>query len=250
MADSSRIILVDRIEPLIRTIRGQNVMLDSDLAALYGVTTKRFNEQVRRNQERFPGDFMFQLTAQEATALRSQNATLKRGRLVERSKDVDDEFAEDVRIHGWSVANINDHKPPFQYTIGLMQTCRHPEFIVFGLDSDNAHALFSGLVRDLRAGRSYAQPGVYTINLGSDEHRVGFRRVHPTQHPLYLGFAMGFLTNIGRIGELEAMQAFWPDSSGKFPFEAGCDLAVYELQPRLDLGLTPREVRRFERQWE
>jgi hypothetical protein len=61
---------------------------------------------------------------------------------------------------------------------------------------------------------------------------------------------MGFMTNIGRIGQLDAMQAFWPDSAGKFPFEVGCDLAVYELQPRLDIGLTPREERRFRRRFE
>ncbi|MGB8476874.1 MAG: ORF6N domain-containing protein [Candidatus Acidiferrum sp.] len=51
------------------------MILDADLAQLYGVTTKRLNEQVRRNQERFPGDFMFQLTAKESAALRSQIAT-------------------------------------------------------------------------------------------------------------------------------------------------------------------------------
>ena len=163
---------------------------------------------------------------------------------------MDDEIAEVVREHGWYAADVGDGKPPFLYTIGLMQTCRHPEFIMFGLDADNAHALFSRLVRNIQAGQSYAEPGVYTVNLGGDEHRVGFRRVHPTQHPLYLGFAMGFMTNIGRIGELEAVQAFWPDSTGKFPFEVGCDLAVYELQPRLDIGLSPREVRRFQHQWE
>jgi phage regulator Rha-like protein len=55
-------------------------MLDADLAALYLVTTKRFNEQVHRNVERFPPDFMFRLTNQELTSLRSQNATLKTGR--------------------------------------------------------------------------------------------------------------------------------------------------------------------------
>ena len=43
------------------------------------------------------------------------------------------------------------------------------------------------------------------------------------------------------------MQVFWPDREGKFPFEAGCDLEVYQLQPRLDIGLSPREVRRFQR---
>ena len=54
---------------------GHKVLLDSDLAALYGVTTKRFNEQVRRNLERFPEDFMFQITTEELSSLRSQFAT-------------------------------------------------------------------------------------------------------------------------------------------------------------------------------
>ena len=53
------------------------MLLDSDLAALYEVTTKRFNEQVRRNRDRFPEDFMFQLTAEELASLRSQIATSK-----------------------------------------------------------------------------------------------------------------------------------------------------------------------------
>jgi hypothetical protein len=70
----------ERIAGSIRFVRGHRVMLDVDLAALYGVTTKRLNEQVRRNAERFPGDFMFRLRAEEWAALRSQNATLKAGR--------------------------------------------------------------------------------------------------------------------------------------------------------------------------
>ncbi|WEK21669.1 MAG: ORF6N domain-containing protein [Candidatus Pedobacter colombiensis] len=61
-------------------IRGQKVMLDNDLAVLYGVETKRLNEQVRRNMERFPADFMFQLTHDEHQSLRSQFATSKTGR--------------------------------------------------------------------------------------------------------------------------------------------------------------------------
>ncbi len=63
------------IERTILVLRGHKVMLDSDLAALYGTTTKRLNEQVRRNAERFPADFMFQLTNQELGVLRSQFAT-------------------------------------------------------------------------------------------------------------------------------------------------------------------------------
>lgn len=61
-------------------VRGQKVMLDADLTELYGVTTKRLNEQVKRNIDRFPPDFMFQLNTKEYDSLRSQFATLKRGR--------------------------------------------------------------------------------------------------------------------------------------------------------------------------
>ena len=68
-----------RIESHILLIRGHKVLLDSDLAALYQVSTSRLNEQVKRNHERFPGDFMFQLTPEETEVLRSQFATSNRG---------------------------------------------------------------------------------------------------------------------------------------------------------------------------
>ena len=64
----------------IQSIRRQRVILDMDLAGLYGVPTHRFNEQVRRNASRFPPDFLFQLTREESRSLRSQNAILKSGR--------------------------------------------------------------------------------------------------------------------------------------------------------------------------
>jgi len=70
---------VPEASELIVRVRGQSVILDSDLAKLYGVPTKRLNEQVKRNQERFPEDFVFQLSWEEAKRSRSQNATLKRG---------------------------------------------------------------------------------------------------------------------------------------------------------------------------
>jgi hypothetical protein len=79
---SKGVVLVphERIERSILLIRGHKVILDSDLAGLYGVTTKRLNEQVRRNLSRFPEDFMFQLTESETDLLRSQFATSKKGR--------------------------------------------------------------------------------------------------------------------------------------------------------------------------
>jgi hypothetical protein len=79
MADKS-LIPVDRIEKAILLIRKQKVMLDADLASLYGVETRVLVQAVRRNLERFPEDFMFQLSKEEVDFLRSHIVTLKRGR--------------------------------------------------------------------------------------------------------------------------------------------------------------------------
>jgi hypothetical protein len=74
------------LEDLIHEVREQKIILDADLARIYGVTTKRLNEQVKRNKERFPSDFVFQLTAKESEALRSQIATASPGSAVIRSQ--------------------------------------------------------------------------------------------------------------------------------------------------------------------
>jgi len=76
---SVRVATVEEIERSIHVIRGQRVMLDADLAKLYGVPTKRLNEQVSRNRARFPEDFAYQLTPQEFTNLMSQIATSSLG---------------------------------------------------------------------------------------------------------------------------------------------------------------------------
>ncbi len=74
------------VEKLIHVIRRSQVMVDSDLARLYGVETRRLNEQVKRNADRFPEDFMFKLTKDEAGNLMSQNATSNRGDSRKTSK--------------------------------------------------------------------------------------------------------------------------------------------------------------------
>src|ERR1043166_2278236 len=71
---------IQPVENAIHLVRGQRVMLDSDLAAIYGVSTMRLNEQLRRNLKRFPSDFAFRLTRQEFTVLISQFAISKKGR--------------------------------------------------------------------------------------------------------------------------------------------------------------------------
>ncbi len=76
-ASSTRFLsdLMEKVSEKIITVRGEYVILDADVAALYGVETKRVNEAVRRNVEKFPTDYMFQLDKQEIANLRSQNAT-------------------------------------------------------------------------------------------------------------------------------------------------------------------------------
>ena len=91
MRENRPLIPIERIERSILLIRGQKVMLDRDLAYLYGVTTKVLNQAVKRHKDRFPEDFMFQLTMEEAriwweqvrpVRLRSQFVTLKRGQHI------------------------------------------------------------------------------------------------------------------------------------------------------------------------
>jgi hypothetical protein len=80
MASEPSLVPVERIEKAILLIRGKKVMLDADLASLYGVETRVLVQAVRRNLGRFPEDFMFQLSKEEVDFLRSQIVTLKRGR--------------------------------------------------------------------------------------------------------------------------------------------------------------------------
>ncbi|HZE68940.1 MAG TPA: ORF6N domain-containing protein [Pyrinomonadaceae bacterium] len=85
LTTSTLAVSVQLIERRIYLIRGHKVMIDVDLAELYGVPTHRLNEQVKRNRKRFPEDFMFQLTKEESESLRSQIAISKIGRGGRRS---------------------------------------------------------------------------------------------------------------------------------------------------------------------
>jgi hypothetical protein len=80
MSNDTQTAIAPHVAQLIRTVRAHRVILDSDLAPLYGVTTKALNQAVRRNYDRFPADFLFQLTDLEAQSLRSQFVTLDVGR--------------------------------------------------------------------------------------------------------------------------------------------------------------------------
>ena len=104
MTDQTALMPIEHIARSILVLRGQRVLLDTDLAVLYGVPTKRFNEQVKRNLARFPADFMFQLSTEEAGALRSQFATLNVGRGQHR-KYLPYAFTEHGAIMAASILN-------------------------------------------------------------------------------------------------------------------------------------------------
>ncbi len=106
MAKSKTAVPVEDITRSIVILRGQRVILDRDLAAIYGVTTGRFNEAVKRNAKRFPEDFMFQLTREETERSRSQIATLNRGR-GHNIKYLPHAFTEHGAIQAANVLNSN-----------------------------------------------------------------------------------------------------------------------------------------------
>lgn len=117
----TRLIPITNIERLIYKIRDQRVMLDSDLAFIYKVNTKRLNEQVRRNAERFPADFMFQLTQEEWDSIRSQFATLKGARGTHR-KYTPFAFTEHGAV---MLANVLRSKRAVQASIHVVRAFIH-----------------------------------------------------------------------------------------------------------------------------
>ncbi len=104
MTDRTAFVPIEHIAQSILILRAQRVLLDTDLAVLYGVPTKRSNEQVKRNLARFPADFMFRLSTEEAGALRSQFATLNVGRGQHR-KYLPYAFTEHGAIMAASILN-------------------------------------------------------------------------------------------------------------------------------------------------
>ena len=96
--------MTENIEGLIHTVRGQKVILDADLARLYGVETRALNQAIKRNRKRFPADFMFHLSLEEASSLRSQFVILKNGRGKHR-KYLPCAFTENGAIMAATVLN-------------------------------------------------------------------------------------------------------------------------------------------------
>ena len=122
-------ISVESIAGKILFIRGEKVILDRDLAAMYGVTTKVLNQAVRRNSKRFPDDFMFVLTKEENDSLRSQNVTLKRG---QHSKYLPFAFTE----HGVAMlSSVLNSERAIEVNIAIVRAFVHLRRMVISYDA-------------------------------------------------------------------------------------------------------------------
>ncbi len=124
------------IDALIHSIRGQKVLLDSDLAELYGVTTKRLNEAVKRNVDRFPSDFRFQLTAEEFAAVRSQAATATANRSQIATGSPGD-TPHRLRSHSATLNTAEEDPNRSQFVIGS-QKHRDPRFLPWAFTEHGA----------------------------------------------------------------------------------------------------------------
>jgi hypothetical protein len=163
----------------------------------------------------------------------------------------DEAIAGSIRQHGWHAIHVghgpSEFEPAFTYTIGFCDTFGHPECVFVWPDGQLAHGVLAAVAQRLRNGERF-EPGQSYEDL-IEGYRVAVRPVHQTQLVTRLGYAMGYYRRVGKPEMLRAVQLFWPDSKGRFPFEVGCDPMVALAQPRLELVVTPGEMRRFMREY-
>ncbi len=169
------VIIIESVQKKIYLIRRQKVMLDSDLAELYGVTAKRLNEQVKRNLKRFPIDFMFQLNEDEYRSSRSQIATLKHGRGRHR-KYLPYAFTE----QGISMlSSVLNSEQAIRVNITIMRTFVNIRKAML------THKAFANKMRQLEKKFEEQDEKIYTIfeainqlmkPLEKNTRKIGFRR--------------------------------------------------------------------------
>jgi phage regulator Rha-like protein len=185
------IITVEDLERKIYMIRGQKIMLDSDLSELYGVTAKRLNEQVRRNAERFPEDFMFQLSSGEFEFLRSHFATLKQGRGQHR-KYLPYAFTEHGALMAASVLNTPRAVEVSLYVVRAFVKLR--ELIASHKDlarkldelekkyDGQSHVVFEAIRRLLAIEERPKRKIGFEVREARARYGTAFRRIHEIPH--------------------------------------------------------------------
>jgi hypothetical protein len=134
-----------------------------------------------------------------------------------------------IDTHGLHVIVVpeDDEGPGFAYSIGLFQTLGHPEVIIFGLGAELLHTLVNQVASEVRTGSRFGERDI------SDEilegYPVTFRVVSTEFYDEYLGQAIQYY----RGTSFPAVQCFWPDEEGRFPWQPGYSYAIADPQPQL-----------------
>ena len=173
-ANKQLALAVDRLASLIKEVRGEKVMLDSDLAHVYGVQTKGLNRAVKRNRDRFPQDFVFQLTQAESESLRRQIGTLKSGRGQHR-KYLPYVFTEHGAI---MAANVLNSPQAAQMTVFVVRA-----FIAMRrvLSDSSQLARKLALEKELKERLDVHEAAIVTSSAGDGHHRSSARTAAGTE---------------------------------------------------------------------
>jgi hypothetical protein len=143
--------------------------------------------------------------------------------------DSDRKLLEDVRSFGWHLTGVaaDEEGPAFVYSVGLYESFRHPELIVFGLPVDTLFQMINALGDEVQAGARF-DDGVESDG-ALEEYLVTFRTVDRTHYREYLGCARWFYQG----NEFPALQCLWPDTKRRYPFDPEFEPNLRGLQPPL-----------------
>lgn len=147
--------------------------------------------------------------------------------------EIEQRTLDDIKKHGWHLIIVPDDEegPGFVYSVGMMQTLKHPEIIMFGLEPDLMVEIIHGMGEEIRKGRRFAGTGL------ADDLLKGFEcKIVPVDkqwHDEYMGYAVWHRRQVGKAGTLQAIQCVWPDKRGRFPDDPLCNRDVVASQPIL-----------------
>jgi hypothetical protein len=142
----------------------------------------------------------------------------------------DNQVHEDINTYGWHVVKVFDptsELPNFAYSIGAYHSYQQPEIIMFGLDLDDLHTIINDIVGAMKSGKPIITNNPYEEFL--DGYACIFRPVIHKHYDGHFGYALWCYKD----SDFPALQCFWPDRNGLYPWEPNCNPAVAQLQPLL-----------------
>jgi Domain of unknown function (DUF4262) len=141
----------------------------------------------------------------------------------------DEKLLDDVKRYGWHVVKVLDtaDSPGWAYSVGLYQTFRHPEIIIFGLDLDDMHVIINTIGETVREGHAFENDRQYP-NLVED-YACQFKSVNVIWYYPFLVSASWFYQDL----DYPVLQCFWPDKNSSYPWEADFERKLLESQPLL-----------------